>query len=82
MAGMTVKYRSHVLLVFFGVALLGASEEGYGVTGLQACMESLGGVGYCEDNEDGGIMNIVHLFRNSVVETIWEGTMSVVAEDV
>ncbi|EXJ72640.1 uncharacterized protein A1O5_03786 [Cladophialophora psammophila CBS 110553] len=52
------------------------------VSGLRACMESLGGVGYCENNEDGGVMNIARLFRDSVVGTIWEGTTSVMAEDV
>ena len=52
------------------------------VSGLRACMESLGGVGYCENNEDGGIMDIARLFRDSVVNTIWEGTTSVMAEDV
>jgi len=52
------------------------------VSGLRACMESLGGVGYCENNEDGGVMNIARLFRDSVVNTIWEGTTSVMAEDV
>jgi alkylation response protein AidB-like acyl-CoA dehydrogenase len=54
----------------------------HSVSGLRACMESLGGVGYCENNEDGGIMNIARLFRDSVVNTIWEGTTSVMAEDV
>ncbi|EXJ64089.1 hypothetical protein A1O7_00425 [Cladophialophora yegresii CBS 114405] len=52
------------------------------VLGLRECMESLGGVGYCENNEDGGIMNIARLFRDSAVNPIWEGTTSVMAEDV
>jgi len=52
------------------------------VSGLRACMESLGGVGYCENNEDGGVLNVARLFRDSVVGTIWEGTTSVMAEDV
>ncbi|KAG9793286.1 hypothetical protein KCU88_g493, partial [Aureobasidium melanogenum] len=121
MAGESVKYRAHMHLVFLGVALLGASEQGYeavtnnntraagliprdkmaidmllriltpvmkaqvtlnSVSGLRACMESLGGVGYCENNEDGGVLNIARLFRDSVVGTIWEGTTSVMAEDV
>ncbi|KAJ4679121.1 hypothetical protein HRR95_004380 [Exophiala dermatitidis] len=121
MAGESVKYRAHMHLVFLGVALLGASEQGYeavtnnntraagliprdkmaidmllriltpvmkaqvtlnSVAGLRACMESLGGVGYCENNEDGGVLNIARLFRDSVVGTIWEGTTSVMAEDV
>lgn len=119
MADETVKYAANTHLVFLGVALLGASEQGHdtvtrgtragvllpceketadtllriitpvmksqvtmnSVSGLRACMESLGGVGYCENNEDGGIMNIARLFRDSVVGTIWEGTTSVMAED-
>ncbi|KIX01268.1 uncharacterized protein Z518_08993 [Rhinocladiella mackenziei CBS 650.93] len=52
------------------------------VEGLRSCMESLGGVGYCENNEDGGILNIAKIFRDAVVNTIWEGTVSVMAEDV
>lgn len=52
------------------------------VASLRACMESLGGVGYCENNEDGGVMNVARLLRDSVVNTIWEGTTSVMAEDV
>ncbi|KIV80182.1 hypothetical protein PV11_07701 [Exophiala sideris] len=118
MATETVKYTANTHLVFLGVALLGASEQGdaartpasaiiipkdkntidvllriltpvmkarvtlNSVSGLQACMESLGGVGYCENNEDGGVMNIARLFRDAAVGPIWEGTTSVMAEDV
>lgn len=52
------------------------------VAGLRACMESLGGVGYCENNFDGGIMNIARIFRDTNVNCIWEGTTSVMAEDL
>ena len=52
------------------------------VEGLRACMESLGGVGYCENNEDGGVLNIARLFRDANVNPIWEGTGSVLAEDL
>ncbi|PWY72156.1 hypothetical protein BO94DRAFT_250771 [Aspergillus sclerotioniger CBS 115572] len=52
------------------------------VHGLRACMEGLGGVGYCENNEDGGILNIARIFRDTLVNPIWEGTVSVMAEDV
>ena len=52
------------------------------VDGLRACMESLGGVGYCENNEDNGILNIARLFRDANVNPIWEGTGSVLAEDL
>lgn len=121
MANETVKYTANAHFTFFGVALLGATEQEYNtvfhgtfgaevlipasrqaqqsllrlltpvvkahtalnsVSGLRACMESLGGVGYCENNEDGGVMNIARLFRDCVVNTIWEGTTSVMAEDV
>lgn len=52
------------------------------VSGVRASMESLGGVGYCENNEDGGVMNLARLLRDTTVNTIWEGTTSVMAEDV
>lgn len=52
------------------------------VSGLRQCMECLGGVGYCENNEDGGLMNIAKTFRDNLVNPIWEGTVSVMAEDV
>lgn len=52
------------------------------VAGIRANMESLGGVGYCENHEDGGILNLAKTFRDSVVQTIWEGTVSVMADDV
>jgi hypothetical protein len=45
-------------------------------------MECLGGVGYCENNEDGGLMNIAKIYRDNLVNPIWEGTVSVMAEDV
>lgn len=118
MAGETVKYWATMSLTFFGVALMGCTEQGVGVmadtpaaslipddetarvllrlltpvikaqasmagvSGLRANMECLGGVGYCENHEDGGILNIAKLFRDSVVQTIWEGTVSVMADDV
>ncbi|RYO76065.1 hypothetical protein DL763_010808 [Monosporascus cannonballus] len=52
------------------------------VDGLRQCMECLGGVGYCENNEDGGLMNIAKIYRDNLVNPIWEGTVSVMAEDV
>lgn len=52
------------------------------VAGIRANMECLGGVGYCENHEDGGILNLAKLFRDSVVQTIWEGTVSVMSDDV
>lgn len=52
------------------------------VHGLRQCMECLGGVGYCENNEDGGLLNIAKIYRDNLVNPIWEGTVSVMAEDV
>lgn len=52
------------------------------VIGLREHMESLGGVGYCENNEDGGLLNIAKIYRDNLVSPIWEGTVSVMAEDV
>jgi alkylation response protein AidB-like acyl-CoA dehydrogenase len=53
-----------------------------GTAGVRSCMESLGGVGYCENNEHGGILNLARIWRDSAVGSIWEGTTSVMAEDV
>jgi alkylation response protein AidB-like acyl-CoA dehydrogenase len=49
------------------------------ITGLQECMESLGGVGYLEDEPE---HNIARLFRDANVLSIWEGTTEVMASDV
>lgn len=49
---------------------------------LREHMECLGGVGYCENHEDGGILNISKILRDNLVSPIWEGTVSVMAEDV
>lgn len=46
------------------------------VAGLRECMESLGGVGYCENNFDGGFLNIALIFRDTNVNCIWEGSTS------
>lgn len=117
MAQEHVKYRAHMHLTYFVVALLGISEGGAGeanqsastsilpqkkehadlllrvltpvakaqtalasTSGLRACMESLGGVGYLE-NEDPAL-NIARLFRDSCVLSIWEGTTDVMADDL
>ncbi|KAI5855034.1 acyl-CoA dehydrogenase/oxidase [Durotheca rogersii] len=52
------------------------------VRGLREAMECLGGVGYCENSEDGGVLNVAKMFRDAIANTIWEGTASVMAEDV
>src|SRR5947207_16010165 len=41
------------------------------IKGLQECMESLGGIGYLEDEQE---FNIARLFRDTNVMSIWEGT--------
>lgn len=50
------------------------------IAGLAECMESLGGVGYLE-NEDMAF-NIARLFRDANVLSIWEGTTDVMADDM
>lgn len=50
------------------------------ISGLRACMESLGGVGYLE-NEDPAL-NIARLFRDANVLAIWEGTTDIMADDL
>lgn len=49
------------------------------ISGLQECMESLGGVGYLE-NEDMQF-NIARLYRDANVMPIWEGTTDMMADD-
>ena len=51
------------------------------IHGLRACMESLGGLGYLENNED-PVLNIARLYRDANVGAIWEGTTSVMADDL
>ncbi|KEQ76388.1 acyl-CoA dehydrogenase/oxidase C-terminal, partial [Aureobasidium namibiae CBS 147.97] len=50
------------------------------IAGLAECMESLGGLGYLE-NEDAAL-NIARLFRDANVLSIWEGTTNIMADDV
>jgi alkylation response protein AidB-like acyl-CoA dehydrogenase len=49
------------------------------IKGLQECMESLGGIGYLEDEQE---FNVARLFRDANVLSIWEGTTDVMASDV
>ena len=44
-------------------------------------MEALGGVGYCE-NEENQEINVARLYRDANVLSIWEGTTDVMATDV
>ena len=50
------------------------------IAGLAECMESIGGVGYLE-NEDMQF-NIARLYRDANVLSIWEGTTDMMAHDV
>ena len=50
------------------------------IAGLAECMESLGGVGYLE-NEDMQF-NVARLYRDANVLSIWEGTTDMMAHDV
>ena len=50
------------------------------IAGLAECMESLGGVGYLE-NEDPAL-NIARIFRDANVLSIWEGTTNIMADDI
>lgn len=52
----------------------------HGIHGLQECMETLGGVGYLENNESPEL-NVARLFRDANVFSIWEGTTDVLATD-
>jgi len=49
------------------------------IDGLRFCMESLGGIGYLE-NEDIEF-NVAKIFRDTIVLSIWEGTTDVMAAD-
>lgn len=48
--------------------------------GLRACVESLGGLGYLEN--DNAMLNVARLYRDCAVQSIWEGTTNVMADDV
>lgn len=50
------------------------------IAGLAECMESLGGVGYLEN--DDMMFNIARLFRDANVLSIWEGTTNIMADDM
>jgi alkylation response protein AidB-like acyl-CoA dehydrogenase len=50
------------------------------IAGLSESMESLGGVGYLENNSDPEL-NVARLFRDANVLSIWEGTTDILAVD-
>jgi alkylation response protein AidB-like acyl-CoA dehydrogenase len=70
----------HVLLRVL-TPLMKAQTALASIYGLRACMESLGGLGYLENNED-PVLNIARLYRDANVGAIWEGTTSVMADDL
>lgn len=49
------------------------------VASLRFCMESLGGIGYLENDEPE--LNLARIFRDTNVLCIWEGTTDVLASD-
>ncbi|KAI6856401.1 hypothetical protein KC338_g8446 [Hortaea werneckii] len=48
-------------------------------SGLQECIESLGGVGFLEDEQE---FNVARLWRDNFANVIWEGTTEVMAADI
>jgi alkylation response protein AidB-like acyl-CoA dehydrogenase len=60
-------------------AVMKAQCSKLAIYGLQECMESLGGVGYLEDEQE---FNVARLYRDCNVNSIWEGTTDVMATDV
>ena len=50
------------------------------ISGLQECIEALGGVGYL-DNEESQHINVSRLYRDANVLSIWEGTTNVLGTD-
>ena len=69
---------SHILR--FLTPLAKAQTALAAIGGLRECMESLGGIGYLE-NED-PVLNVARLYRDCNVLSIWEGTTNVMADDV
>ncbi|KAJ5833449.1 hypothetical protein N7474_001760 [Penicillium riverlandense] len=72
------KMAAHLLRLVTPVAK--ATTARAAIAGLAECVESMGGVGYLE-NEDAEL-NIARLYRDANVLSIWEGTTNVMADDV
>jgi len=73
----SVEQANTLLRLLTPVAKAQCSQEA--ITGLQRCMESLGGIGYLEDEQE---FNVARLLRDAGVLSIWEGTTDVMAADV
>lgn len=67
----------HLLRVFTPALKCHCSKTA--ISGLQECMECMGGVGYLE-NEDMRY-NIARLYRDANVMPLWEGTTDMMADD-
>ncbi len=50
------------------------------IAGLQECVEGLGGVGFCENEEMD--LNVARLYRDANVLSIWEGTTETLSWDL
>ncbi|KAL4919264.1 hypothetical protein BDW62DRAFT_217105 [Aspergillus aurantiobrunneus] len=51
------------------------------IAGIQECQEAMGGVGYM-DEPDEPEFNVSRILRNTLVNSIWEGTTNVLASEV
>lgn len=61
-------------------ALAKAVVSKMAIIGIQECQEAMGGVGYM-DEADEPEFNISRILRNSLVNSIWEGTTNVLASE-
>lgn len=76
--GLRGAWEADLLLRLLTPALKGHCSK-TAITGLQECMECLGGVGYLEN--DDMQYNIARLYRDANVLPIWEGTTDMMADD-
>ncbi|KAJ0414588.1 hypothetical protein BJY00DRAFT_305488 [Aspergillus carlsbadensis] len=61
-------------------ALCKAVVSKMAIAGIQECQEALGGVGYM-DEPDEPEFNVSRILRNTLVNSIWEGTTNVLASE-
>ena len=61
-------------------ALAKAVVSKMSIIGIQECQEAMGGVGYM-DEADAPEFNISRILRNTLVNSIWEGTTNVLASE-
>lgn len=76
--GVTDSSTAESLLRLLTPALKGHCSK-TAISGLQECMECMGGVGYLEN--DDMQFNIARLYRDANVLPIWEGTTDMMADD-